>query len=336
MIARATTAGPAISVVIPSYNRMQELRTCLEGFAKQTVRGEQFEVIVIDDGSTCDMRSLAEDFTGTLDLEILRIAHAGPGAARNAGLERARGPLLILWDDDQRPSPDLVEYCLNFHDRHSSEEEASLLYFELDPVHSASSFARWAFGLLYGFPSSACVSGWARFWSGAVTCKKSLFRHGQFNPAYQMLEDAELGVRLSQRVDLQVYFEPRPTGTFTRLPTFEQMWRRQYMLAYFSHEFARQYRRVVDLSFPPYNAPERYVIRDLEKLAAVHAFAAAAASNNGASPVPSMSRLATASWNTLDMHVRAEAWLDARDERTATPPGSIACLTKYARAIKAG
>ena len=158
-----------------------------------------------------------------------------------------------------------------------------------------------------------------------MTCKKSLFRDERFDPAYQMVEDAELGWRLSQRFDLQVYFEPRPTGTFTRLPTFEQMWRRQYMLAYYSHEFVRQYRGVVDLSYAPYNAPERYVIRDLDKLAAVHAFAAAAACN-GASQVPSMSRLAKASWNTLDMHVRAEAWLDARDERSATPPGSIACL----------
>jgi glycosyltransferase involved in cell wall biosynthesis len=317
-------AQPAISVVIPSFNRPRELQLCLDGFTRQTISREQFEVVVIDDGSTDDIRAVAATFAHALDLEFICTAHAGPARARNVGLARAAAPLILLYDDDQRPFPDLIEYCLNFHHLHPCEAEASLLFFELDPAISESGFACWAFRQLYTFPSSACVSGWERFWSGSITCKKSLFRHGLFDPAYQMLEDADLGLRLSRSLNLRVHFEPKVTGTFVRRPTFEQIWRRQYMLGYFSHVLARQYREAVDFSCPPYFAPEKYIIKDAGKLAAVHAIAAADHPDSGDSTMRHVFRLASASWSTIDLHVRAQGWVDAREGRPASPPGSKA------------
>src|SRR5271165_26164 len=312
--------SPAISVIIPAFNRPSELRLCLEGFASQTTPSNQFEVVVVDDGSTVELQSATSGFAGILNLQFIRIPHGGPGAARNAGIKRANAPLLILYDDDQRPLPDLVAYCIAFHRNHPLEHDTALLYFEIDPAVATSPFARWAFDKLYPFPREVGTGGWNLFWTGTLTCKKCLFRHGEFDSSYKMLEDAELGLRLSSHLDLRVHFEPHLTGTMIRQLGLEQFCRRQYMLGYFTHVFARQYRGTVDFTFPPYGQPERYFMRDRGRLAALLAAARFDGGNDGAS------KLLRAAWSTLDLQVRAEGWMTACDGRPPDPPGTLGLL----------
>jgi glycosyltransferase involved in cell wall biosynthesis len=322
----ATISGsPAISVVIPTFNRPHELRLCLEGFTQQTVPQSEFEIIVVDDGSTVDMTQCASGFERALNLRSIRIAHAGPGAARNVALKLARAPLLLLYDDDIRPLPDIVEYCLDFHRAHPAEEDTALLQFGPDPAILDSLFAAWAFDMLYPFPNEPEIGGWLRFWSGTLTSKTSLFRHGHFNPAYQMVEDGELGFRLSRSVDLRVHYEPRLTGMFTRGLTLPQICRRQYVLGYFSHVLAREYRAVLDFSPRPYNHPEKYLVKDPQVLAAMLASARAMESRlppygRSASQPP---RLLSSLWSAAETHARAEGWMACRDGRPAEPPGTI-------------
>jgi glycosyltransferase involved in cell wall biosynthesis len=313
------SAPPLISVVIPTFNRTAELRLCLEGFSQQTAPRDQFELVIIDDGSTEDTASVAAAFEHTLKLEFVPSAHAGPGAARNIGLKRARAPLLILYDDDLRPRPNLVQYCLDFHRLHPAEQDMSLLYFVPDPAILGSAVVRWAFGRLYPFPRTPSVDGWLRFWSGTLTCKKSVFRHGQFDPAYQMLEDAELGLRLSRRIDLRVHFEPVVSGTFTRPLTFQQICYRQYNIGYYSYIFARNYRGAVDYAFAPYDHPESYVV-DGDKLTALLASARGLEAAAATSPP---SKLLGALWLRLDAHARARGWIAAREGLPAEPAGVL-------------
>jgi len=316
--------------VIPTFNRLRELSLCLDGFTHQTASRKHFEIIVVDDGSTADIASAGSGFARTMNLRLIRSAHVGPGAARNIAIKRARAPLLILYDDDLRPLPDLVEYCLDFHRVHSLESEMALLRFEPDAAIADSLFVIWAFSRLYPFPRMPEVGGWGRFWSGTLTCKKSVFRHGQFDPAYQMLEDAELGLRLSRRVDLQVHFEPRLTGTLTRRLTLQQICRRQYMVGYFSHVLAREHRGAVDFFYPPYNNPEKYFV-DRQRLAAIIASACGIEScglklNGSSSSEPS--KLLSALWSTAEIHARAEGWMAARDGQPAAPPGTLGSLSE--------
>jgi len=317
---------PVISVVIPTFNRREELQLCLEGFAQQTVRQDLFEVIVVDDGSTEEFAASAVAAADLKNLKYIRAEHGGPGAARNIAISRARAQLLILYDDDLRPLPDLVAYCLDFHQLYPAEQDMGLLPFEPDPAIADSAFADWAFGKLYPFPRKTGVGGWGYFWSGALTVKKSLFRHGLFDPAYQMVEDTELGLRLSRSVDLRVRFEPRLTGTLTRRVTFEQICRRQYTLGYYCHVLARQYQGLMTCSYPPYQNPESYVVSDRDRLAAMIASARGLESiehkHNGTS-APHASKLLDALWSTIELHARAEGWLAARDDQPPRPPGTL-------------
>ncbi len=85
------------SVVIPTCNRPRQLRDCLAALAAQEFPGDQFEVIVVDDGSAPPV----EVAPGVV---LVRQPNAGPAAARNAGAAVARGRWLAFTDDDCRPA----------------------------------------------------------------------------------------------------------------------------------------------------------------------------------------------------------------------------------------
>jgi glycosyltransferase involved in cell wall biosynthesis len=84
------------SVVIPTFNRAKYLREALESVFLQDVPGLQ--VIVIDDGSTDDTRSVAAEYGSRV--EYVYQENRGPGAARNHGVRRARGEFVAFLDSD--------------------------------------------------------------------------------------------------------------------------------------------------------------------------------------------------------------------------------------------
>lgn len=317
-------SSPRISVLIPAYNRPEELRLCLEGFARQTASRKDFEVVVVDDGSTEDLASVASPFQQSLNLRFVRRTNGGPSAARNQGLKLCRAANILLYDDDLRPYPDLVEYCLDFHGRHRAEGDMALLNFQPDASIVDSPFIRWAFNRLYLFPRKEDVFDWKHFWSGTITCKKSVFRHGLFDPAYRMLEDAELGLRLSRHLDLRVHFQPRMTGTYTRRITLSQFYRRQYTIAYFSHFFASNYRGALDFAYPPYNEPEKYMVGDPRQLGSLVSSARTLERSCPTKGDPP--KLLQSLWLKAEIHVRANGWITAREGRPAEAPGTIGAL----------
>ena len=96
---------PSCSIVVPTYQRPEALRSCLESLASLDYPRDLFQVIVVDDGSRAPLRPVAEPFRERLSLELVAQARAGPAAARNAGAARAEGELLAFTDDDCRPRP---------------------------------------------------------------------------------------------------------------------------------------------------------------------------------------------------------------------------------------
>lgn len=93
------------SVVIPAYNSAEMLPTCLQALQAQTLPADQYEIIVVDDGSTDDTAEVARD----LGVRVISQPNAGPAAARNRGALAARGDILLFTDADCTPFPDWVE-----------------------------------------------------------------------------------------------------------------------------------------------------------------------------------------------------------------------------------
>lgn len=90
---------PRISVVIPVYNRSQELHRALASLAHQTMR--DFEVVVCDDGSTEDIRAVLEPFEKQIDIRYQRIENSGgPARPRNVAMGMARGEWIAFLDSD--------------------------------------------------------------------------------------------------------------------------------------------------------------------------------------------------------------------------------------------
>ena len=87
---------PTFSVILPTYNRASTLVTALDSVFDQTYT--DFEVIVVDDGSTDDTYAALAPFRERIT--YLEQCNAGPGAARNLGLAHARGEYLVFLDSD--------------------------------------------------------------------------------------------------------------------------------------------------------------------------------------------------------------------------------------------
>ena len=97
-----------VSVIIPVYNIERHLRQCLDSVAGQTL--SELQIICGDDGSSdASAGILAEYAARDSRFQIITQANAGPGAARNAGMERAQGDFLIFLDSDDWFESDLLE-----------------------------------------------------------------------------------------------------------------------------------------------------------------------------------------------------------------------------------
>ena len=87
---------PLVSVVIPVFNGEKFLRDAVESVLAQ--KYSPLEIIIVDDGSTDGTASVARSFTETV--RYLHQANSGPAAARNRGIERAKGSLIAFADAD--------------------------------------------------------------------------------------------------------------------------------------------------------------------------------------------------------------------------------------------
>lgn len=89
---------PVFSVVIPVYNRPQELDELLASLSAQTFKS--FEVIVVEDGSTIKADLVCAKYEGQLSLRYFFKENSGPGPSRNYGFTRAAGHYLVVFDSD--------------------------------------------------------------------------------------------------------------------------------------------------------------------------------------------------------------------------------------------
>lgn len=106
---------PLISVIVPTFNRPDKLRTCLNALAKLDYPRDRFEVVVVDDGSPTPLDSVIAAFRGQLSVNLVRQENSGPAIARNRGAAIARGELLAFTDDDCAPDANWLASLARAH-----------------------------------------------------------------------------------------------------------------------------------------------------------------------------------------------------------------------------
>lgn len=86
------------SIIIPVYNRPDEADELLQSLTQQTVK--DFEVIIVEDGSSIPCKHIADKYADVLDVKYLLKGNGGPGPARNFGVNNAQGDYVLILDSD--------------------------------------------------------------------------------------------------------------------------------------------------------------------------------------------------------------------------------------------
>jgi len=115
---------PELSVVIPTFNRAQLLRENLRALLDQSLDKQLFEIIIVDDGSNDGTaEAIAELRSHTSHhLRMYQEENKLAGCARNLGIKKARGAIILLIDDDITPNQELLQRHLELHQKYPELE----------------------------------------------------------------------------------------------------------------------------------------------------------------------------------------------------------------------
>lgn len=193
---------PRVSVIIPTYNRLGFLREALDSVHAQTFR--DYEVIIIDDGSTEDVAAGVADHP--VKSRIVRQDRSGPGAARNRGIDEAAADTIAFLDSDDLWAPTKLARFLQVLDE---TPEIRIVYGPMLPIDAER----------HDVPgrTKPCHDGRITtplFLSSfvhvpTVVCKKStLVDIGGFDPSLPVCEDYDLWLRLSVSEPFALVEEP--------------------------------------------------------------------------------------------------------------------------------
>jgi glycosyltransferase involved in cell wall biosynthesis len=111
------TQVPLVSVVIPTYNSAQYLPETIESVLSQS--WQDFEIIIVDDGSTDNTQEIVEAFNSTKIRYIRQENSGGPSKPRNVGVHHARGKYISLFDSDDLMSRNKLAQAVAFLERYS-------------------------------------------------------------------------------------------------------------------------------------------------------------------------------------------------------------------------
>jgi glycosyltransferase involved in cell wall biosynthesis len=200
-----------LSVVIPTYNRLDTLQYVIPALLAQTVPAEQFEIIVAD--------SLSNDgtaeFLATTALGAPHVRHVpgpytGRASARNAGIAAATAPLVLFTDADIIAAPDLLERHLARHARPGGPRAVVGLEVQVSSYDEYLRKSRNPSGSDELHPRSRKTLDWLYFLTGNASAPRAeLDRVGRFDEDFTGYghEDLELGYRL-KHAGVALEYEP--------------------------------------------------------------------------------------------------------------------------------
>jgi len=199
-----------VSIVIPTYNRLDTLQEVLPTLLEQTLSQEAYEILVCDSNSTDGTaKYLAKVHATHPNVRHLPGAYSGRAAARNAGIAAARGEVVLFNDSDILASSDLLEQHLQHH---HERKKIAVVGLEVQ-VKNLADYAYKrdhpeARGSLH--PASRKKLSWLYFLTGNASVRREdLIRVGSFDESFTGYghEDLELGFRL-QKSGITILYEP--------------------------------------------------------------------------------------------------------------------------------
>jgi glycosyltransferase involved in cell wall biosynthesis len=179
---------------------------CVQALFRQTCPAEKFEIIIVNDGSKDDTKDAVGKLMADAPAKIhyYEQSNRGPAAARNVGVRRASGEIVLFIGDDIIARANLLQEHINWHIRFPEEHTAILGYVTWPPEMTVTPFMRWLENggpqFAYNEIKSESVDNYRFFWGCNISLKrKFMLNEGLFDEGfpYAAYEDIELGYRLA-------------------------------------------------------------------------------------------------------------------------------------------
>jgi GT2 family glycosyltransferase/glycosyltransferase involved in cell wall biosynthesis len=203
--------GLRVSVVIPTHNRKEKLMACLDALARQSVLPQEFEVIVVDDGSSDGTREAVADRRFPFALRYFHQEPSGPGAARNLAIAHAAGELVLFIGDDIMADARLLEEHLLAHAPRPDTGVAILGHIDWPPSMPSNAVMDYVCGdamlqFAYNYIPHAVTLDHRFFYTSNISLKRSFLAEAAaagitFDSAFRhaAFEDSEFALRLMPR-----------------------------------------------------------------------------------------------------------------------------------------
>jgi glycosyltransferase involved in cell wall biosynthesis len=194
--------SPEVSVILPTYNRAWILKEAIDSVLAQDFK--DFELIVVDDGSTDDTGQILDSYDQ--DLMVLHQSNRGVSAARNRGIDAAAGRLIAFLDSDDLWLPRKLTTQVNFFNSNpaavinQTEEIWIRNGVRVNPKTRHHKFS----GMIFEKSLALCLVS-----PSAVMMKRSLFEEvGLFDEDLPACEDYDLWLRISWRYPVDLIETP--------------------------------------------------------------------------------------------------------------------------------
>lgn len=214
------------SIVVPTYQRPDQLTVCLQSLTLLDYPRSDFEVIVVDDGSGMPPETVVAAFHDRLDVTLLTQPHAGPAQARNTGAAHAKGAFLAFTDDDCTPAPTWLQALAA---RFATAPDCAIGGRTLNalPHNLYSTTSQLIIDFVYAYYNADANQ--ARFFaSNNLALLTDHFRaNGGFDPTFTTSEDRELCDRLLLS-DYRMIYASEAVVYHAHALTFRTFWRQHF------------------------------------------------------------------------------------------------------------
>ena len=194
---------PAVSVVLPTYNRAPLLSRSIRSVLGQSYAN--FELLVIDDGSTDDTAAVVKGFSDRRITYVSLPSNRGAAAARNVGIRLATAKFLAFQDSDDEWLPSKLAQQISAFER--GPARLGMVYSDMQRIRRDGTATYFP---APSVPPHRLIDPATRFYQvgnlgiqSAVIKREYLEQAGHFNESFRAFEDLEMFIRLSRRCDFK-------------------------------------------------------------------------------------------------------------------------------------
>lgn len=303
---------PYLSVIVPVYNDPSGIGRTLESLTDQTLPQSVYEIVVVDNGSTDETKSVVSDYAAVNENLSLEVEDEVQGsyAARNRGIRASTGEVLAFVDADMSVDPDWLRHVVAEMERRDADYLACEV--QLYPPGDEETLAG-----MYNRLTDLRVGHFLREMRFAPTCslvvRRSLLEDvGGFDPRFRSSGDFEFGNRVHD-AGRMLHYDPDVTMYHPERTTVTALLRKSYRIGRGKVELHRYY-------------PDRYghqLRRVLNPLAYLP-------------PTPAHLRSAVTGWEELDTEEKVAFFLLAYGNRLAKAAGQLRELLASVRISPSG